>query len=432
MRALLKTRQVKLAGRSAVELELRGLRLEVLEGPDRGLVLQVSSPTVRLGTGLDNDLVLTDGAVSRHHAEVELTDEGARVLDRASTNGTYVNGVRVPEAEFQGEVELRLGGSRLSVREGSETRHALPGDEDRLGPLVGRSSSMRDLYGLLRALATSGASVLVQGESGTGKELVAQAIHELSRRTGPLVVFDAAASDPQMIRGDLFGHVRGAYTGAERERAGAFRSAHCGTLFLDELGELPLDLQPRLLRALESRRVTPMGSDTPVDVDVRVVAATHRDLEAMVREGSFRGDLYHRLAVVPLRVPPLRERPEDVPLLVAHLAAQLELRCTLSPDAVEAMARHPWPGNVRELRNFLERLSATRPGAVLSAGELPLPAVPAEPEPTGRSESDRSRIEEVLRRNRGNKAAAARELGISLSTLKRRLRRWAEETDGEP
>jgi DNA-binding NtrC family response regulator len=427
MRPPIQTRRVQLAGKSATEIELRGFVVEVTAGPDSGEKLRTAQPTFRVGTAPENDLVLTDTSVSGRHCELVLTETGAAVEDLGSTNGTWVNGVRVPRAEFTDEVELRLGETTLKVREGTETRHAIPSDEDRLGPLVGSSAAIAELFGLIRALATTPASVLIHGESGTGKELVAQAIHELSGRKGPLVVFDAAASDPQMIRGDLFGHKKGAYTGADSERPGAFRAADGGTLFIDELGELPLDMQPRLLRALESRKVTPMGEDLPVPVDVRVIAATHRDLQAMVREGTFREDLYHRLAVVPLRVPALRERPGDIPMLIGHFSEQLGLRCELAPAAIDAMARHPWPGNVRALRNHLERLSATRPGATLDVPDLDLPEVEPELLVDAHQDPERALVEAALARNRGNKTAAARELGMSLSTLKRRLKEWADE-----
>jgi transcriptional regulator with GAF, ATPase, and Fis domain len=264
------------------------------------------------------------------------------------------------------------------------------------------------------------------------------------------------------VRNDLFGHIRGAFTGATGAREGAFRQAHTGTLFIDEIGELPLDLQPRLLRVLETREVLPIGSDKPLRVDVRVITATHRDLEAMVRTGAFRADLFYRLSVVPIEVPALREIPEDIPLIARHLCERLQLNCRLSAAALEALQNYSWPGNVRELRNVLERaavmcgereigledLRLSRTATpVQNAAPAPAPAVsppasgPVDPEPSSadsglavkRSQPissarahlkdiERRMIVEALERTHGNKAAVARELGIPLSTLKRRLK----------
>jgi len=325
---------------------------------------------------------------------------------------------------------------------------------------VGHSKRMRELFGLIRAVASTPTTVLINGESGSGKELVAKTLHELSGRRGPLVVFDASVTDPEMVRNDLFGHVKGAFTGASGQRDGAFRRAHGGTLFIDEIGELSIDLQPRLLRALESREVSPVGSDQPVRVDVRVVAATHRNLEAMVQEGQFRADLFYRLSVVPVRVPPLREIAEDIPLLVDSFIKRLELDVQVSPGAMEIMQNYHWPGNVRELRNVLERAAALKQGEEIREEDLHLPTQegasfayapptpqqappsvqPATPSgqevnefgeprtlPSSASRSqlrdmERQMIMETLRRNGNNKSAAARELGMPLSTLKRRLK----------
>jgi DNA-binding NtrC family response regulator len=215
--------------------------------------------------------------------------------------------------------------------------------------------------------------VLLLGESGSGKELAARTLHELSGRTGPLVVFDASVADRELINSALFGHTKGAFTGATRPRAGHFREANGGTLFIDEIGELPLELQPRLLRALENREVIPVGADRPVPVQVRVIAATHQDLPAMVQEGRFRADLFYRLSVIPIQVPPLREIQEDIPLLVKHLLHKLSLPCHLSPEAMEALMCYHWPGNVRELGNTLERAAVFCPEGVIGLEHLGLP-----------------------------------------------------------
>ncbi|WP_373506515.1 sigma 54-interacting transcriptional regulator [Thiocapsa sp.] len=423
-------------------IEFECIVLEVIDGPDAGLCTKVSAPSLQLGSAADNDVVLTDPTVSRRHAEIRITNQGLLVRDLGSTNGTFCNDVRVIEAFLKPEMTCALAGTKLRVTRELETRQYSLGDEQRLGGLVGGSKPMRELYGLLRAVAPSAATVLIRGESGSGKEVVARTLHALSGRLGPLVVFDASVTDPEMVRNDLFGHVKGAFTGASGAREGAFRRAHGGTLFIDEIGELPPDLQPRLLRALESREVMPVGSDEPLKVDVRVLAATHRDLDAMVRDGTFRSDLFFRLSVITVPVPPLRVMREDIAHLAQHFVEQLGLGCGLSQAALDALTRYHWPGNVRELRNVLERAAVLCGGRAIAPADLGLPmamdpraddpetgvaegdAVPRSDVPAHLRQLERQMIEQALTRNQQNKSAAARDLGISLSTLKRRIAQY--------
>jgi len=423
-------------------LQFESIYLRVVAGPDAGLEITLSVPTLRIGTATDNDVVLSDRAVSRHHAAIHMTAQGLALRDLGSTNGTFVNDLRITEAYLTPGVECTLGYSRLLVEQRTEERPVAISEQDHLGELVGASAQMRELFGLIRAVAPTPTTIQIIGESGSGKELVARTLHELSGRQGPLVVFDASVTDPEMVRNDLFGHIKGAFTGAAGSREGAFRQAHGGTLFIDEIGELPLDLQPRLLRALENREVTPIGADKPVRVDVRVVTATHRDLEAMVQAGAFRADLFYRLSVVPLRVPPLRQIPEDMPLLVDTLMRRLGLGCRVSAEAMAALQRYSWPGNVRELRNVLERAAVLSRGQPIRPADLQLPEVKSSTDapvtPAAGAETpanappsaahlkgiERQMIIEALARNRNNKAAVARELGIPLSTLKRRLKEY--------
>lgn len=415
------------------QLHLKAIELAVISGPDAGLQLSLSLPTIRIGTAPDNDIILKDRTVSRHHAEIRMTPQGLSLRDLGSTNGTYVNKLQVTEAFLEPGTECMMGYSCLAIQQKTQERPIEITQADRLGPLVGATPQMRELYGLIRAVAPTPVTVHITGESGSGKELVARTLHELSGRGGPLVVFDASVTDPEMVRNDLFGHVKGAFTGAAGSRDGAFRQAHEGTLFIDEIGELPLDLQPRLLRVLESREVTPIGSDKPLRVDVRVITATHRNLAAMVEAGTFRSDLYYRLSVVPVPVPPLREIRDDIPLLIRALGCQLSMNCRVSPQAMVALQRYSWPGNVRELRNVLERAAILCQGREIEAQDLRLPGTANAPPPSAplrtRSqmwEMERQMILDAMVRNNYNKAAAARELNIPLSTLKRRLKEYGD------
>jgi len=298
--------------------------------------------------------------------------------------------------------------------------------------------AMRDLLGLLLRVAPLELPVLLQGESGTGKEALARALHDHGEVAGgPWEVVDCTLlRDPQLMRSELFGHVEGAFTGAGGERDGAFVRAHGGTLFLDEVAELSPELQPQLLRVLQEGEVRPLGAEATTRVRVRVVSATHRDLEAMARRGEFRQDLLYRLAAVQLEVPPLRARGRDIELLAEHFLPE-GLR--LGADARDALARHPWPGNVRELRQTIQRAAALGTGSRLGAADLGLgerPAALPPGEPDGPPpESPRRRVEAItdaqilaaLERCDGNRAAAARDLGMGRRTLFRRLAKLRDQ-----
>ncbi|MBI5546270.1 MAG: sigma 54-dependent Fis family transcriptional regulator, partial [Deltaproteobacteria bacterium] len=354
--------EVMLAGAGSV-LRCRRAILKVSSGPDAGLSVVSVADRLSIGTQESNDLSLSDRSVSRFHAELSRTPDGFRLKDLGSTNGTFVGNLRVIEALLEADATLRLGQTtvRLSVAREREDVSLHP--ESRFGRLVGHSVAMRVLFSQLARVAPTSATALVQGESGTGKEDVARALHEGGPRSGgPFVVVDCAAIPPDLVESELFGHEKGAFTGAAHERRGAFESAHGGTLFLDEIGELPLAIQPRLLRALEARQVKRVGADQYRPVDVRIVAATHRDLRQAVNRGQFREDLYFRLAVATLRIPPLREHLEDLPLLLEELWGRASKDLGVErpfpapgPETLAELGRLPWEGNVRELRNFVER-----------------------------------------------------------------------------
>jgi DNA-binding NtrC family response regulator len=344
-----------------------------------GAQVALGARPITVGAHASCDLVLTDAQVSRKHAELAAVPEGVRVKDLGSTNGTWWQGSRVTEVVVPSGTVVRFGGT--SVRIGaSEAPQVPPSERERFGAMVGRSIAMRELFAVLELAAPSDATILIEGESGTGKELAARAVHDASpRAAGPFVVVDCSAIAESLIDSHLFGHVKGAFTGADVARKGAFVEASGGTLFLDELGELPLAAQAKLLRALEAQTVQPVGADRPVPVDTRVVAATHRELARMVADKQFRFDLFYRLAVVHVALPPVRQRLEDLPLLIAAFyAARGAEPGPIDGDNLARLERHAWPGNVREVRNVLERAWAMS-GAGARFADLKLWVDPSAP-----------------------------------------------------
>jgi DNA-binding NtrC family response regulator len=325
-----------------------------------------------IGSAPANSLVLDDRYVSATHCLVARSGPTTLLVrDRRSRNGTIVNGTRVRECEVGVGARLLLGDTALVVVGSRGTRPRLAAEE-----LVGNDPTFRGALEMAMRAASSPASILTVGESGTGKELVARLIHEASpRNQGPFVAVNCGAIAANLVESELFGHERGSFTGAVERRPGVFEQARGGTLFLDEIGELPLEQQPRLLRVLETRRFRRVGGHEELACDLRIVAATHRDLRAETARGDFRLDLYHRLSTVEIRLPPLRERPADIPTLarkfVADLAVELGPR-TIREEALTALQAHPWPGNARELRNALYR------AALLHGAELTIDAVLAQ------------------------------------------------------
>src|SRR5262245_17536051 len=324
------------------------LTLLVLTGVASGQSVPVDRK-IRVGKAPDNDLVLPDDTVSRHHCEVERRSEGVFVKDLGSTNGTRIAGSKITEAVAPPGAILRFGEVEVVVRAALKRADVLPSAEPRFGPAIGESLAMRTVFGMLERIAPTDGTVLLEGETGTGKDVLARAIHIKSPRAKhPFVVVDCGAVSYSLIESELFGHERGAFTGAVATRQGAFELADKGTLFLDEIGELPLDVQPKLLRVLETKEFRRVGGNQTLRSDVRVLAATKRDLQREVAAGKFREDLYFRLAVVPITVPPLRLRREDIPALVQHIlkvAGGEEL--VLPPGTLQALTAHDWPGNVR-------------------------------------------------------------------------------------
>lgn len=356
------------------------IRVSVTAGPDAGASRDVVSSTLRIGSASDNDLALTDSTVSRRHCAIEPVPGGVRIRDEGSTNGILIGNMQVADATISGPVQLQLGNTRISIEPLSETVSREQTTAERFGDLLGRSRRMRELFADLARIAPTDATLLIEGETGCGKELVAESVHAASKRAeGPFVVFDCSAVAPTLIESELFGQERGAYTGAV-SGPGLFEQANGGTIFLDELGELSKELQPKLLRVLERREVRRLGSRRTVSVDVRVLCATNRNLMAEVQRGNFREDLYFRLATAVVRVPPLRDRMDDLPLLVEHFLARAQSSLGVSdiPAPVWNMFKtHRWPGNVRELWNAVQRF-IIKPESVF-ASELSSPSANLRP-----------------------------------------------------
>jgi DNA-binding NtrC family response regulator len=416
-------------------------RLRVLYGSDAGV--EVEMPPVGLVVGADEacDVPLRDPAVSRRHVAIAPGEHGFKVVDLGSRNGTWLDGAALTQANVPLGAMLRVGTSLLQLLPADERIEVEPSARSSFGALVGRSLAMRRVYGILERASETTAPVLLLGESGTGKELAARAVHEQGeRKGGPFVVFDCGAASETLVASELFGHKRGAFTGADADRLGAFALAHGGTLFLDEIGDLPLALQPKLLRLADRGEVTPLGARTQQRYDVRLIAATHKDLWSEVARGAFRGDLYYRLAVLEVRLPPLRERTEDIADLTQAFLESNGFRSDgVAGAALDRLRAYSWPGNVRELRNVIARAIALAPPHA-GFGQLPIilrPDVnrPAEP-PLARADGpyheakagviarfDHDYLADLMRREGNNLSRAARVAGLERKYLYKLLAR---------
>jgi transcriptional regulator with PAS, ATPase and Fis domain len=417
-------------------------RISVIAGPDAGTTIESAGALVRIGTAPDNDLVLRDDTVSRRHCEIECATAGVRVRDVGSTNGVWLGGIRVLDAVIGGPLRsttLAVGDTQITVTRLEETVERLQATSTRFGDVLGASPRMRELFADLDRIAATDLTLLIEGETGTGKDAIAEAVHRASARAeGPFVVFDCGAVAPNLAESELFGHERGAFTGAVGSRAGVFEEAHRGTLFLDEIGELPKDLQPKLLRALEKREVRRLGSSKTIGFDVRIIAATNRKMTAEVARGSFREDLYFRLAGTHVSVPPLRERVSDLSILVEHfLSLEDPPRSVheVPPEVWEMLRAHRWPGNVRELRNACRRLFVTPERVIAPGGSAsPVSVEPAAAEPANllplrvarREASDafeRSYVAAILRKTGGNVSRGASIAEVSRQMLQKLMRK---------
>jgi DNA-binding NtrC family response regulator len=399
----------------------------------------LSAGSCVVGAGREAHIVIDSETVSRRHVELSLVAEGVQVTDLGSRNGTFYLGQRVGQLTVRLGSRIRLGKVEICLNPSLDALSSLPRSvQSSYGPLVGGSAPMRRLFAVLQRLEGSLVTVLIEGESGTGKEVVARAIHERSLvAKGPFIAVNCGALDRALVRSELFGHAKGSFTGASEARRGAFEAAEDGTLFLDEVGELPADVQPVLLRALENGVITRVGETSERPVKVRMLAATNRDLLELSSQRQFREDLYYRLAVVKLTTPALRERREDIEPLARHIAEQLGLP-ELPDDVLQDLSTRDWPGNVRELKNALRAYVA------LGSLSIPPPSVPsgvlhealsgmvdlsrpyAELKETLMETFLKLYVERVLTHTGGNQSEAARISGMERSYFSKVARRFAK------
>ena len=417
---------------------VRGFGLRGVEGVLAGKLFDSASDRLQIGSHPSNPVQIRDRTISRFHCEVFVEPRGrVWVKDLGSRNGTRVNGTRVREAELTEGSTLQLGRVRLTFETLPTQNKIAVASVSSFGSLVGSSVPLRASFALLEKAAGSEVTVLLTGESGTGKTQAAEALHARSvRASKPFRIVDCAAVPASLLDSELFGHERGAFTGATERRLGVFEEANGGTVFLDEIGELPPDLQPKLLRVLEAKEIRRVGSNTYQPVDVRLLAATNRDLRGEVNAGRFRADLYFRLAVLCIHLPPLRERPSDIPLVAESFIRRLPLdeetrRALLDPAFLARLRVAPWPGNVRELRNHLERCAALQQVLHPSVEDAPAPPLQAVDVSVPYAEArrrlldsfERSYVSSLLEHHEGNVSHAATAAEVDRVHLHRLIRR---------
>jgi DNA-binding NtrC family response regulator len=433
---------------NATSLTPEGTAWLLVESPSGGpgRPVEIGLEPMVLGSADECAVQVDDPHVSRRHAEIRRTSDGFMLRDLGSRNGTQIGRITIKEAVLTSGAEIRIGTTNIRFEMGGESGRLSrlahePVRDDELaqvsthfGPAIGSSAPMRRVFALLGRLAPTELTITLIGETGTGKDVLAHAVHEASPRARqPFVIFDCGAVASGLIESELFGHVKGAFTGAVSEREGAFERAQGGTLFLDEVGELSLDLQPKLLRVLERRQVRRVGGGNDIPIDVRIVAATNRDLEERVRDGNFRQDLFFRLSVAVLHVPPLRDHRQDISALAEHLLREAGKGLRISPATMDVLTAHDWPGNVRELRNVLAAAAAMADGPTLEPrhllffrGQRRRPATTDSLPLAGQSLEavEKAAIEQTLRHCDGNRARAARTLGIAASTLYEKIKKY--------
>ncbi len=431
------------------------LKLLIVSGPLQGREVLINKQAFRIGSGEDNELVVPDSTVSHSHCRIDVDDKGCLIRDLKSTNGTTVQGIRVTSAHLIPGSEIRLGKTRLIFCPIREVDGEVPlSTSESFGRCLGRSVSMRRLFYLAETYAPSDATIMISGETGTGKEVLAEEIHlHSNRREKPFVVIDCAAISKDQIESELFGHMKGAFAGADSDREGAFEVADGGTVLLDEIGDLAPELQPKLLRVLEKREIRRVGSNEVRKIDVRIICATNKNLSLEVEDNKFRKDLYYRLSVVHLEIPPLRRRRDDVPLFIKQFITDLHGAEAIEdvvdfPRTVEIFKNYEWPGNVRELRNLIELAfySEHRPvdlSAFLNIGTVRKGSVESDPtfdidKPFKDAKNElierfeKAYLNELLARNRQNISRSARDADIERAYLQRLMTKYGMRESDAP
>ncbi|MFU8780601.1 MAG: sigma 54-interacting transcriptional regulator [Kiritimatiellia bacterium] len=425
-------------------LSIQKCKLLVVSGPLTGREYVLHTENFTLGSSRNNDLVIDDATVSRRHCEINLTTDGYAIRDLGSTNGTYVQGVRIQSAFLGTGSEFQLGETRLVFCPLQERQEFKISPASAFGRLYGESTAMRHVFHLAERYAPTDSTILIEGETGTGKEVLADEMHKHSLRSKkPFIVIDCASLARELVASELFGHTKGAFTGAITDRVGAFEAAEGGTVFLDEIGDLSPELQPQLLRVLEKREVRRVGSNTPRPINVRIISATNRKLQQEVNAGRFREDLYFRLSVVHIHIPPLRTRRDDIPVLAKRflsefLGTDAEKHFKSVELASRSLKQHTWPGNVRELRNVIE-LATHSDQSPLDLASCLYPSRSNNPRGMERVSADRpfkvlkqeiiqdfelAYITDLLRRHDGNVSQGAKQAGIERAYLQRLVRKY--------
>lgn len=435
------------SSQDGTSIRIRKTKLLIISGPLQSQEFLITKETFTIGSGKQNDLSIEDSTISKRHCEITATEDGYRITDLDSTNGTYVQGVKISSGYLNPGSEFQIGKTHIVFCPLMEEREIPLSSCEAFGGMLGRSTAMRRIFHIAETYAPTDATVMITGETGTGKEIMAEEIHKHSRRAKrPFIVIDCAAMAKDLIESELFGHMKGSFTGANADRQGAFEHADGGTVFLDEIGDLAPELQPKLLRVLEKREIRRVGDNNVRKINVRIICATNRRLDEEVNKGNFREDLYYRLSVVRIELPPLRRRRDDIPLIakrfITDINGPLAMKHVLNFDeTMEILKRHDWPGNVRELRNLIEvAFLAAKPPVDLSTflglGRF-MPAQIKEDEDNFHADRpfkdakndilvdfERKYVKDLLERNGNNVSQSARAAGIERAYLQRLMKKY--------